>query len=287
MYEVAPTHVHDARCWVDQKAVKVAARLSASRRGLKGLVGRRWARQVATGEGDGPASPLLKYPILEKLGLDKAHLLVVSGSPLGENERRFVRSLGLPVVPACAPTEAGGIVTLAEELPDGPDPIGASLPGSQFEVDPSGEIVLTGSLVGETSVATGDTGTVDGGEVRLEGRRGERLELASGDRFPMSIPEVSMRLSRYVREAVVAVVDGRVVVTVEPAAESVERWATERDIAFAPTFRALATPPEVGELLRNEVAPLAADAGLDRVDELRVVPVPLEEVQARRSWCAT
>lgn len=275
MYEVAPTYVHVTRRWLDQTASGVVSRLAANR-GLKKMISRRWVRDVSQGTGDAPAGPLIRYSVVEKLGLDKARTIVVSGSPLGASERRFAAALGLPVRPAYSLTEAGGIVTLASSLPEVSGACGDALPGVGIQIDPTGKVVVAGPSIAGGRVETGDMGDHDGDQLILHGREDARIRVGA-ERIPSLPLETTLRRSPHIREAVVEEEDGRVVLTLELVEEAVTRWATDRGITFA-TFRALSEMDEVAEFVRATVEPLAAEGGLERIDEIRVLPVPLEAV---------
>lgn len=273
-YEIAPTYVHATRRWLDRTSAEVVGRLLANR-GLKKLVSRGWVRRFLGGEGDASAGPLLRGPIVQKLGLSSARLLVVSGSPLGTRERRFAAAFGLPVRSAFSLTEVGGIVTLGHELPGDAMTCGPALPGFEVTFD-DGELVVGGPAISVEGIHTGDLARLDGNDLRLEGRREERIVLSTGV-VSLLHAETALRRSVYIREAVVLSDGDHTVVTVELIAEAVERWASDRNITFA-SFRALADTDEVMALVRAELEPRAAKAGLPGLDEIRVLPVSLEEI---------
>ena len=275
MYEVAPTYVHVTRRWVDRTAAQVLDRLQATR-GVKGLFARGWVRRVARGDASGSGRGIVvRYPVLEKLGLDRARMVVVSGSGLGAPERAFTETLGLPVRGAYALAEAGGVVTLTDEE----HAVGVGRPLDHVEVSvdgEAGEVVVTGPGVGSATITTGDRGDLRDGRLVVRGRAADRVNIA-GTTVDLAEVEARMRDSVHVREAVVALEDGRTVVAVELAEEPLERWATRQGITFA-TFRALTTTDEVQQLLRSELDPVAADTGLGRVDEIHALPLALEHV---------
>ncbi len=275
MYEVAPTYVHLTRRWIDRTTSQVIDRLQTSS-GIKGLFGRRWVRRVESGGGASSSKGLaVRYPVLEKLGLDKARLVVVSGSPLGSAERAFTAALGLPVRDAYALAEAGGLVTLAQG--GDAEGLGRPLDHVQVRTDVSGQIVVSGPAVGDVELATGDRGEMVDGQLVLGGRMDDHVTIG-GASVDLAEAEVALRSSPYVREAVLAVVDGRTLVVAELAEEPLERWATRQGITFA-TFRALTTTDEVKQLLRSELEPLVAEAGVSRIDEIRPLPTSLEQVE--------
>ena len=274
MYEVAPTYVHVTRRWLDRTTSEVRSRMAASR-GIKRLVSRGWLRRSDTGDQVAAAGPLLRVPIVEKLGLDKVRALVVSGSPMGERERSFATAMRLPIRNAYALTELGGLATLAAVDATGDD-CGTPLSGVEVGIDERGQVVLTGPAVSGAPVVTGDLGEVTGGSLRLLGRVGESVEVR-GVEVPLLQLEHALRRSPYVREAAATTAGGRTVVTVELGQEAVARWASAQGLTFA-TFHALADTDEVRRLVEGEVASLAASAGLESVDELRILSIPLEDV---------
>lgn len=275
MYEVAPTYVHFTRRWVDVTASQVTHRLQSSG-GLKGLFAHRWVRQVARGRATSSGSGLLvRYPVLEKLGLDKARLLVVSGSTLGAAERAFIDALRLPVREAYALAEAGGIVTLAED--DGRSGVGHPLRNVQLRIDESDQVIVSGAEVGDGEVATGDRGELVDGRLVVHGPIDDRVTVGDAT-IDLGPTEARLRSSPYVREAVLAVEDDRIVLVVELAQELLERWATQQGISFA-TFRALSATEEVGRFLRSELEPLLTEEGLPRVDDIRPLPTSLEHIE--------
>jgi long-chain acyl-CoA synthetase len=273
--ELAPTYVHVTRRWLDRTATEVVGRLAANR-GVKAAVTRGWVRRFTDGDGPVPAAPWLRGPVVRKLGLDHARALVVSGAPLGRRERRFADAFGLPVRAAYALGETGGIVTLSDGLPDEVGDVGTALPGVDLQAT-DGTLVVSGPATSEP-VTTDDLAHLQAGGPVVTGRRDEQL-VVEGRTVSLPAAETALRRSPYVREAVVAVAetDDRVEVTVEPVAETVERWASRRGITFA-TFRALADTDEVQALLRDEIGPRAREAGLGEVGEVHVLPVALEEV---------
>lgn len=275
MYEVAPTYVHVTRRWVDRTAARVVDRLQGSR-GIKGLFARRWVRHVARGQGAAAGRGVaVRYPVLEKLGLDRVRTVVLSGSLLGAPERAFTTALGLPVRNAYALAEAGGVVTLAEE--GRLDDLGAPLAHVELALDADGQVLVAGPGVGGAQVPTGDRGELTDGRLVLDGRLGDRAEVA-GTVVDLARVEARMRDSAYVREAVVVHADGRTVAVVELAEEPLQRWATREGITYA-TFRALTTTDEVQQLVRSELDPVATETGVGHIDDIRVLPASLDHVE--------
>jgi len=280
MYEIAPTYVHVTRRWLDQIAFAVWGRLTNSR-GVKGLLGRHWTGKLGRGESlHGIVTKYaVRFPVIEKLGLHRAKAIVVSGSSPGHDERGFVASLGLPVRPAYALSEAGGIVTLAESLRGEVGACGPALPGVELHLDDDGQVVVSGALITGSELVTGDHGRVTDEGLVLLGRRGDVLRLSDGVALEGLPVEIALRSSLFIREAVVTpdAASGVLTVTVELIRESVERWALRRDLTFA-TFRALAAMPEVVEMVRGEVVERLEGLGITAEVDVRVLDLSLEEL---------
>jgi long-subunit acyl-CoA synthetase (AMP-forming) len=277
MYEAAPTFVHVTRRWVDETTTTIWARLESSR-GVKGLFARRWLRRLTSGRPlSGPfATTLARYPIIEKLGLDSARVLIVSGSALGVPERRFASALRLPIRPAYALTEAGGVLAVADDLSGEPGACGRPLPGVALSVDAAGLVHLRDEESGVT-LDTLDSGELRDGALVLKGRRSDRPG-SSPEALAESLElEVALRGSLFVREAVVDATASGTTVIVEPIFATLERWAQNRGIPFA-TVRSLVRADAVIEHLRDEVLRAGAAHGLGSVDRLVVLDESLEAI---------
>ena len=279
MYEIAPTFVHLTSRLVDGVVTDVMVRLRASR-GLKGLITKRW---LASNRGDEPKAPglldrsLVTFPVLEKLGLDRARAVVVSGSELSPGVRRRMASLGLPIRTAFATSAVGGVVTLSEPGDVRPGACGAPLNAFGIDVTEDGELVIDGPGTAST-IRTGDAARLVDGQLLLEGRLSERISLDDGGSVSLLEIESALRSSPYIREAVVARQDdGSTVAVVELAEGTTARWASEQDLAFV-TYRSLVALPEVLDFARREVDEVLASTPLRSADEVRILPVRLESI---------
>ena len=277
MYEIAPTFLHLTPRLVDDVLTEVSVRLQAAR-GLKGAVGARW---LASNRGEDPRSPglldraLVTFPVLEKLGLDKARTILVSGSEVSPGARRQAISLGLPLRTAFATSAVGGIVSASEPGDLRPGACGVPLPGFELDLTEAGELIVGGPAA-PGSVPTGDAALLDDGSLLLRGRLNERLDLGDGVVIDLLEVESTLRSSPYIREAVVArQPDGATVVAVELAEGPTARWASKQGLAFV-TYRSLVALPEVVTFAQQEVASALEQTPLHAADEVRVLPAKLE-----------
>lgn len=282
MYESAPTFVHVTRRWVDQTTTTIWSRLESSE-GFKGLLARVWLRRLTSGRPlSGPlATVLARYPIVEKLGLDKVRVMLVSGSALGVPERRFTSALRLPLRPAYALSEAGGVLTVADDLSGDPGACGRPLPGVALTVDAVGMIHLRDEGSGMT-LDTLDSGELRDGELVLRGRRSD-LSGSSPAALAESLHlEVALRGSLFVREAVVEMAADGTTVVLEPNFAVLERWAQNRGVNFA-TVRSLVRDQVVIDHLIAEVLRAGEDQGLRQVDRLIVLDEALDAISGALS----
>lgn len=277
MYEIAPTFLHLTPRFVDEFLTEVDVRLQAAR-GLKGAVSSRW---LASNRREEPAAPglidraLVTFPILEKLGLDKARTVIVSGSEVSSGVRGRAIALGLPLRTAFATSAVGGIVTASQPGDLRSGACGVPLPGFELGVTDDGELLIGGPASSD-SYRSGDAARLDDGELLLRGRLSERLTLEDGATVDLLEVESKLRSSPYIREAVVARPDdGTTVVAVELAEGPTARWASKQGFAFV-TYRSLVALPEVVTFAQQEVASALEQTLLGGADEVRVLPAKLE-----------
>lgn len=282
MYESAPTFVHVTRRWVDETMTTIWSRLESSR-GTKGLFARLWLRRLTSGRPlSGPfATVLARYPIVEKLGLDKVRVLLLSGSALGVPERRFASALRLSLRPAYALTEAGGVLTVADDLSGEPGACGRPLPGVALTADSVGLIHFRDEESG-VALDTLDSGEIRDGELVLRGRRSDRPGASPGALAESLELEVALRGSLFIREAVVEASAARTTVVLEPNFATLERWAQNRGVSFA-TVRSLVREQEVIEHLLAEVLRAGEHHGLRSADRLIVLDESLDAISGALS----
>lgn len=294
MWEIAPTYLHLTPRYVKEIAAGVRIRMLGTR-GLKRLVARSWQRSFRRGLTGGDARPgrlsrtFVGGRVLEKLGLDRARWVIVSGTHIPPEAIGFFQALGLQVRPAYSLAEAGGYVI----APTGPqvraDALGTPLPGFETRVV-DGELWVRGAAVAgayadgggrvpaldaEGWLHTGDAAAEVDGEYVVPGRLSDDVELPGGARVNAAEVESALRASPYIREALLDVVGGRVVVTVEPLMATLARWASRQGLEFT-TDRSLGELPEVRELIAT-----AVEAGVERfkgldVGEVRLLQAPLD-----------
>lgn len=293
LYEVAPTYLHLTPRYVKEIATDVRLRMQSAK-GLKRLLLRSWHRRFVrrVSEARMPSASaasrlLVGGRVLEKLGLDRARWVLVSGAPVSWETLGFFAALGLRVRPAYSLAEVGGLALCARGDVVAHDTVGTALPGLEARLDDA-ELEIRGDAVGVAYVdaphsplagadgwmATGDRADADGDGFRVMGRAATVLETSEGRAVAHGAVEAAMRSSPYIREAVVAVENGRTVALLEPTGPSVARWGASQGLRFT-TERSLMGLPEVAELLERAVtSAIERFPGLE-IDEIRILAEPL------------
>jgi long-chain acyl-CoA synthetase len=164
----------------------------------------------------------LRRGVRALVGLDRCEVAVTTAAPISADVLRFFRSLGVPLSELYGLSEATGPVTWDPVHPV-PGDCGMPLPGTDVRISDDGEVLVRGPVVfsgylddPEATAAmldggwlhTGDLGFMEGGRLRLVGRKKDILVTAGGENVAPSGIESLLRSHRLVSEAFVAG-DGR------------------------------------------------------------------------------
>jgi len=295
--EIAPTvFLGVPRIWEKLQA-SIVVKMSEAPRWRRALFeravahGRRCAEARLAGRPPGlPARALLlvhRVLVLRALqnyvGLRKARLTFSAAAAISPEVLRFFHAIGIPVREGYGMTECTGFsfVQRAGEVRLGT--VGRALPGLEYRLAGDGELLKRGETVflgyyrdPEATRATleggwlhsGDVAEVDpDGQLRIVDRKKAIFVTAGGKNVSPSLVENALKVSPYVKEAVV-VGDGErflaALVQIDP--ENVGQWATERRLAYT-NFKSLARLPEVRDLVAAEVE--RANEGLAPVEQVR------------------
>ncbi|MDP3702403.1 MAG: AMP-binding protein [Hylemonella sp.] len=225
--------------------------------------------------------------LLNFVGLRKCRIAVSGSAPISPDILKFFKTLGLSIREAYGLTEASGASSLQ---PDDGSPlgtVGAPFPGIEIQLAEDGEILLRGDVVfrgyygaqAATAQAidrqgwlhTGDIGRWEqgprGDELRIIDRKKDIMITAGGKNITPSELENAMRVSPYIKEAIV-IADRRRFVSalIQIDLEGVGKWAEESGIAYT-NFRSLTELPQVLALIRAEVD--AMNAKMPQVQHVR------------------
>ncbi len=241
-----------------------------------GAVKRRiflWAKRVGeqwtTHRLSGIPLPLglrLKHAIADRLVFSKLRArtggrikLFVSGSaPLSAEIARFFYSAGLPVIEGYGLTETSPVLTLNPLERPKFGSVGKPIPGVRLKIAADGEILAQGPNVmqgyynkpEETRDAidphgwlhTGDIGELDAdGYLKITDRKKDLLKTAGGKYIAPQPIENTVRLNKFVASAVVLGDQRKFpIILIVPNFDNLEKWAKERNLAYASRAELLA-----------------------------------------------
>ncbi len=203
--------------------------------------------------------------ILGLIGLRRARCLVSGAAPISAELVRWYGALGLDMVEVYGLAEVTGYAATCGGAPPPQDVV----TNARIRLGPDGEIQIHGQhvfggylnqpaqfakAVDNGWLRTGDAGSVDAtGALHVTGRLLDRFCLSDGTQVAPSTPEVRIKLSPYVSDAVV-VGAGRshLACLIMIDHDNVARFAQEKDIPFS-NFASLARSPEVRRLIQAEL----------------------------------
>jgi long-chain acyl-CoA synthetase len=295
--EIAPTvFLGVPRIWEKLQASIVVKMQEASRwrRALFGWalgVGRRHAETLLAGRRPSPALRALRAVafvlVLRALqnfvGLRRARLTFTAAAAISPEVLRFFHALGIPVREGYGMTECTGFSFVQREGEVRLGTVGRAVAGLEWRIAPDGELLKRGEAIflgyyrdPEATAATirdgwlhsGDVAEADpDGQLRIVDRKKAIFVTAGGKNVSPSLVENALKVSPYVKEAVV-VGDGErfLAALVQIDFENVGQWATERRLPYT-NFKSLSRLPEVRDLVAAEID--RANEGLAPVEQVR------------------
>jgi long-chain acyl-CoA synthetase len=253
--------------------------------------GRRYARRVLAHEPIGlpdRALRLLLYLLVNRalqnfVGLRRARIAFSGAAAISPEVLLFFHAIGIPVREGYGMTECTGFSFVQREGEVRLGTVGRPVPGLEFRLAPDGELLKRGETVflgyyrdpaasAETLadgwLHSGDVAETDpDGQVRIVDRKKAIFVTAGGKNVSPSLVENALKVSPYVKEAVVLGEGERFVsALVQIDYENVGQWATERRLPYT-NFRSLVRLQEVLDLVGREVD--RANAGLAPVEQVR------------------
>ncbi|MBM3219294.1 MAG: long-chain fatty acid--CoA ligase [Candidatus Rokubacteria bacterium] len=244
---------------------------------------RRVAEQLEILRADGKPIPLglrITYalgqffvygPVRDQIGLRRTRFALTGGAPLGPDTFRFFRAIGVNLKQVYGSTETTGLVSLQPSAEANPTTVGRPCEGVEVKIAERGEVlvrsagIFRGYLKNEEATRevidaegwfhTGDAGFVDPrGHLVVIDRAKDVGAVADGTPFAPQFIENKLKFSPYIREAV-AFGHERPFVTAMIAIDmnTVGTWAERRSLPYT-SYMDLSQKPEVGGLLREEIA---------------------------------
>jgi long-chain acyl-CoA synthetase len=217
------------------------------------------------------------------VGLRRARLSFTAAAAVSPEVLWFFHALGIPVREGYGMTECTGFAFVQREGGVRPGTVGVAIPGLEYRLAADGELLMRGpgvfagyfknreataETVQDGWLHSGDVAALDpDGQLRIVDRKKSIFVTAGGKNVSPSMVENALKVSPYVKEAVV-VGDGEkfLAALIQLDFENVGEWATQRRIPYT-TFKSLAQAPEVRELVAAEVD--RANDGLAPVEQVR------------------
>jgi long-chain acyl-CoA synthetase len=239
---------------------------------------------------------LVLRPLLNFVGLRRCRIAISSGAPIAPDILHFFRVLGVPIREAYGLTEASGATTIQPSDASPVGTVGTAYPGVELKLAEDGEILIRGDVVfrgylgnpeataeaidAEGWLRTGDVARwedgPDGPELRIVDRKKDIMITAGGKNITPSEIENALRVSPYIREAIV-IADRRRFVSalLQIDFESVGTWAEQQNLPYT-NFKSLVDQPPVRQLIEKEVA--AVNAHLAQVQQVRKYHLLVKEL---------
>ncbi len=238
---------------------------------------------------------LVTRSLRKHTGLSRVRVAISGGAPVAPEVLRFLHTLGVPVIEAYGMTEATGTITLDDPADLQLGSVGRPVAGVEVMVAPDGEILVRSDTVfagyWEQPEATAQTVDPDGwlhtgdigefsddGHLRLTDRKKDIIITAGGKNLSPSEIENRVKVSPYVKEAIV-IGDGRRYITalIQIEHDTVANWAQRAGIAFT-TFRDLTERDEVVALVGRAIEEANRDlARVEQVKAYRLLPRELDQ----------
>jgi long-chain acyl-CoA synthetase len=208
-------------------------------------------------------------PLKNYFGLTRLKHVYTGGAPLGPEIFKLFQALGVNIKQAYGMTEqtAASVVHRLEDIRL--DTVGVPLPGLEFKVSDSGELLSRGDTIFKgyyknpeaTAAAladgwfhSGDAAIIDDdGHIIIIDRMSDVMKLADGSKFSPQLIENKLKFSPYIMDAVVVGQD-RPFITAMIAIDmaNVGKWAEENKLPYT-TFTDLSQKDEVYDLIAEEV----------------------------------
>jgi long-chain acyl-CoA synthetase len=237
---------------------------------------------------------LAKWPLREKLGMSRCRIALSGAAPIAPQVLEYFRDLGVPIREGYGQTENTAVCTFTPEDDVRIGTVGVAAPGVELRIADDGEILTRSKGVfqgyfkdPEATAATvdpdgwlhtGDVGVLDDdGFLTITDRKKDIIITAGGKNVSPSEIENKLKVSPYVREAVV-IGDRRkyLVALVGIEADTVGDWASRKNIPFT-TYADLSSKPEVRELVAGWVEQVNADfAQVETVKKFTLITKELD-----------
>jgi long-chain acyl-CoA synthetase len=237
---------------------------------------------------------LLTRSLRDKLGLRRIRLAISGAAPIAPKVLEYFWALGVPIREGYGQTENTAVVTLTPATDVRIGKVGVALPGVELRLADDGEVLTRSdanfagyfedpaatstALDEEGWLHTGDVGELDeSGYLTITDRKKDLIITAGGKNISPSEIENRLKVSPYVREAIV-VGDRRPYLTALIGIErdTVGDWATRRHVPYT-TYEDLSAKPEVVSLIGEWIDHVNRDlAQVETIKRFSLLPKELD-----------
>ena len=238
---------------------------------------------------------LLYRSLREKVGMARIRYALSGAAPIAPQVLEWLWALGVPVLEGYGMTEntAQATVTPADDVRIGK--VGKAVPGCELRIAEDGEILTRGpgtflgyfrnpeataeAIDADGWLHTGDVGQLDDdGFLTITDRKKDIVITAGGKNISPSEIENRLKVSPYVREAVVIGDQRRYLVAlIGIELDTVGRWALQHQLPFT-TYADLSSKPEVKALILDVVDRVNRElAPVEQVKHFALLPKELEQ----------
>lgn len=209
--------------------------------------------------------------IRDHLGLSRIKRVYLAGATLNREAYYFFRSIGVNLKQTYGGTELAGIAFVHQDNDIRFESAGKPLPGTEVKVNDNGEVFIKNEQIFSGYIDEDDQAEVkdgwftlgDCGYISEEGhlvildRMENIIEVADGGRVYPSLVENKLKVSPYIREAIVFGRDREYLTAiVNIDFTNIGRWADSQNIGYT-TYGDLALREEVLDLIQTEVNELS------------------------------
>jgi long-chain acyl-CoA synthetase len=224
--------------------------------------------------------------IRRQIGIDRLRWGLVGGAPVSAEMIRWYLALGVELREFYGLTECAGLAACVPAGEIRVNSAGKPVPYGEIALSPEGEILvrgehvfqgywnqpdLTGMVLRDGWLHTGDIGAIADGALRVTDRMADVIVTASGSVAPAEL-ETALKFSPYIADAMV-IGEGRDFLSclVMMDHETVEKWAQDKSVPFT-SFASLIGTDAVRALIEAEVTRVNAGiARVTRIEAFRVI----------------
>ncbi|WP_216211905.1 AMP-dependent synthetase/ligase [Amycolatopsis aidingensis] len=237
---------------------------------------------------------LIFRPLREKLGMVRVRTAISGAAPIAPQVLEYLWAIGITVREGYGQTENTAICTLTPAADVRLGAVGVPLAGVELRIAEDGEILTrsagvfqgylddshatSSTIDSEGWLHTGDVGELDAdGYLRITDRKKDIIITAGGKNVSPSEIENRLKVSPYLREAVV-LGDRRKYLTALIGIErdTVGDWATRRGLAYT-TYADLSGKPEVRDLVQSVVTEVNHElAAVEQIKRFRLIDKELD-----------